>query len=96
MTCSGAGGENHLLRLDNAVANLELPHLAARRTFAADKRTVTVDQGDLVLLEEPLDTGGELFDDTILTAHHLGNINGRRPDSDTLCGKPVRCFLEEM
>jgi hypothetical protein len=96
VTRLGPRGDNHLPGLDQIVTHLELPDLAARRPLAANESTVPIEQGDLVLLEQPLDAAGQLLDDAVLAREHPGHIDRRVADADALIGKAVAGFLEEV
>ena len=89
----GAGGNDHLFRDNNFLTDLDLPATVFRR---ANKGAVTVEQGNLVLLEQSLDAPGELGNDAVLAPDHRRHVDFRRTDSDTLRGKTVRGLGEEV
>ena len=83
-------------QLDQLFADTQLPDLISGIPITSDKSAVTVQQGDLVLLEQTLDAARELFDDAVLAPHHLCYINSRRTDRNTLLGEAVSGFLEDV
>jgi len=92
VTRLGASRDDNLLGQHLVGANLDLVQI----TLFADERTMTVEQGDLVLLEQALDAGGQLGNDGVLATLHHRHVDRRLADLDALGFKAVTGFLEQM
>ncbi len=92
MTRLGAGRDDDLLGQHLIGTNLDLVQIA----FLANKGTMTVEQGDLVLLEQALDARGQLGNDGVLAALHYRHIDGGFANLDTLGFKAVTGFFEQV
>src|SRR5690554_4527248 len=90
ITRTGTGGNDDVGGQHFFLAHLHPPALAV----ALDEASVTVDQRDLVLAKQALDTAGQLIDDAVLAFQHLRDIDFRLFNEDALRGKalPRRLF----
>ncbi len=88
-----AGRDHDRLRLDRLAAALRKRHLhlAGRRDARA-----SVQEVDLVLLEEEGDTVDVRLNGRVLVRHHRGEIELRRADADAELGEAVPRLLEHL
>jgi hypothetical protein len=88
----GAGRHDDLLGQHFLATNLDLPQVA----FLGHEGAMARQQGDLVLLEQALDTGGQLGNDGVLAALHYRHIDARLADLDALGFKAVTGFFKQV
>lgn len=86
------GRHDDLLGGDDFLTDLDLPAAIG----LADEAAVAGQEGDLVLLEQALDAGGELLDDLGLAGDHLGHVDLRRAHGDALLLEAVAGLLEQV
>jgi hypothetical protein len=89
MTRLGTGGDDHLLRLDQLIADLDLPDLASGIPLRPTKAPCPLSRVTLFFLNRPLMPLVSCLTMPSLRPTIFGHINGRRTDRNTLLGKAV-------
>jgi hypothetical protein len=91
----GAGREDDLLGEQGLFGSAgDLDFIAA--ILGSDERAATVEEADLVLLEQVQDAVVVLFHDGFLAAHHLGHVDLQIGQADAVLGKVVAGVLEVL
>ena len=92
MTRLGAGSNDDVLGQHFLGANLDLVQFA----FLAGKAGVTIEAGDLVLLEQTTDAACQLGDDGVLAADHGRHVDGHALGGNAMHGEGMVGFFVEF